>query len=92
MCYSMENPNSLVLWEAQFGDLANSAQVMSYQFLSNGESKQLQQTGLVVLLPHNYGGQRKWLHIASSHSWALDCLIKEIEMASLMLSQANLLT
>ncbi len=100
--YNVHAPNSLVLWEAQYGDFANVAQPIIDQFIASGRSKWKQQSSLVLLLPHGYEGQgpehssarlERYLELAALDNWLVANCSSSAQYFHLLRLQAfNLLT
>lgn len=98
--YNLENEKALVIWEAQYGDFANMAQVMFDQFISASRSKWGQKSGLVMLLPHAYEGQgpehssarlERYLQMAGENNWTVANLSSAANYFHILRRQAKML-
>ena len=95
--YNVFNPDALVIWEAQFGDFANTAQVIIDEFLSAGRAKWAQRSSLVMLLPHAYEGQgpehssarlERFLQMAAENNWVVANVTSAAQYFHLLRRQA----
>ena len=95
--YNVFAPETLVLWEAQYGDFANSAQVIFDQFIAAGRAKWGQKSGLVMLLPHGYEGQgpehssgrlERFLLLAAENNWTVANLTSAAQYFHILRRQA----
>ncbi len=98
--YNVFAPETLVLWEAQYGDFANAAQVFFDQFIAAGRAKWGQKSGLVMLLPHGFEGQgpehssgrlERFLQLAAEDSWQVANLTNAAQYFHILRRQADLL-